>query len=207
LIPLAAQVVIGFVGVMNYRPNVDAVCWFVEQCWPTIHSAFPRATFRIVGRSPVRRVRRLERFPGVQVVGGVDEILTEVRQFEVSVAPMRMARGLQNKVLEAMAAAKPVVLTSKAAEGINARDTEDYFIADTAQETISAVVRLLGDSVEGERVVQNARRFVAAHHRWDDILRGFELIITGAFEREASCTPISAAALTSPPSPVGVASS
>jgi len=193
----AAQVV-GFVGVMNYRPNVDAVCWFVDQCWPTIHHAFSDAVFRIVGRSPVRRVRRLERVPGVDVVGGVDEILTEVRRFQVSVAPMRIARGLQNKVLEAMAAAKPVVLTSKAAEGIGARNAEDYFIADTARETISAVKRLLGGWVEGERVGQNARRFAAAHHRWDEILRKFELIVTCGIEREEPRTQMAVSSVTSP---------
>ncbi len=189
--PKPAAQTVGFVGVMDYRPNVDAVCWFVDFCWPIIRRACPAAVFRIVGRSPVRQVRRLERFLGVQVVGGVEDIRREVAQFDVSVAPLRIARGMQNKVLEAMSAAKPVVLTSKAAAGINAADGEDYLVADTATEIAADIVRLLHDSCERDRIGQNARLFVSAHHRWDDVLRKFELIVTGAVEREAIQKPVS----------------
>jgi len=194
---------VGFVGVMNYRPNVDAVRWFVDQCWPDVRRAYPDAVFRIVGRSPVRRVRRLSRVSGVEIVGEVKDIGDEVRRFDVSVAPLRIARGLQNKVLEAMAAAKPVVLTSKAAVGIDARDGEDYLIADAPAPIARAVARLLRDPAERDRVGSNARRFVATHHRWDDVLRKFELIVVGAVEREAPRTPVALAA--SSPIPTAVA--
>ncbi len=197
--------VVGFVGVMNYRPNVDAVCWFVDQCWPDVRRAYPDAVFRIVGRSPVRRVRRLSRVSGVEIVGGVKDVGDEVRRFDVSVAPLRIARGLQNKVLEAMAAAKPAVLTTKAAMGINARDGEDYLIADTPDRIAGAVVRLLSDPTERDRVGSNARRFVATDHRWDDVLREFELIVVGAVEREAPRTAVAVDA--SSPIPTLVATS
>ncbi len=209
--PPAAQVgrapLVGFVGVMNYRPNVDAVCWFVDQCWPEVRRAYPDAVFRIVGRSPVRRVRRLSLVSGVEIVGEVKDVGDEVRRFDVSVAPLRIARGLQNKVLEAMAAAKPVVLTTKAAVGINARDGEDYLIADTPARIAGAVVRLLRDPTERDRVGSNARRFVATHHRWDDVLRRFELIVTGAVESAEGGprTPVALAA--SSPIPTAVATS
>lgn len=134
---------VGFVGVMDYRPNVDAVCWFVSNCWREIRAACPEAVFRIVGRSPTQRVHKLANVPGVQVVGGVEDVTSEVRRFDVSVAPMRIARGLQNKVLEAMAVARPVVLTSKAAEGIAAGHDEEYLVADRPADIVDGVVRLL----------------------------------------------------------------
>jgi glycosyltransferase involved in cell wall biosynthesis len=98
-----------------------------------------------------------------------------------------------------------VVLTTKAAVGINARDGEDYLIADAPGQIARAVVRLLRDPAERNRVGSNARRFVATHHRWDDVLRKFELIVVGAVEREAPRTPVAVAA--SWPIPTAVATS
>lgn len=176
----ATDPTVGFVGVMDYRPNVDAVEWFVSACWPRIRDACPRAVFRIVGRQPTRRVRTLARADGVEVVGEVDDVQTELRRFAVSVAPMRIARGLQNKVLEAMAAARPVVLTSKAAEGIAARHEQEYFIADRAEDIAETVVRLLRDEARRRWIGLNARQFVAAYYCWERELDKFELIVTGA---------------------------
>lgn len=176
---------VGFVGVMDYRPNVDAVCWFVSQCWPDIRALCPEAVFRIVGRSPTRRIRRLAIIPGVEVAGSVEDVLAEVRRFDVSVAPMRIARGLQNKVLEAMAAAKPVVLTSKAAAGIAGRHAQEFLIADRPSDIVQNVVWLLTDRAERERLGRAARRFVAVHHCWEEALRMFELVVTGVLERTA----------------------
>ncbi len=174
--------IVGFVGVMDYRPNVDAVEWFVRRCWGRIRAACPRTVFRIIGRSPTRRVRRLAAVPGVEVVGAVDDAMAEVQKLRVSVASMRIARGLQNKVLEAMAAQRPVVLTTRAAEGIGGRHGHEYLVADTAPETIRRVVRLLCDPSERARLGQTARRFVAMNHCWKDELRKFELLVTGASE-------------------------
>lgn len=174
---------VGFVGAMDYRPNVDAVCWFVSKCWKRIRRDSPDALFRIVGRLPVRRVRKLSSVPGVEVVGSVESAMAQVQMFDVSVAPMRIARGLQNKVLEAMACRKPVVLTSGAATGIGAKDGEEYLIADRPDEIVRLVTRLLGDPAERERIGQAARRFVAVHHSWEESLRKFELVVTGVLER------------------------
>lgn len=173
---------VGFVGVMNYRPNVDAVRWFVDRCWPSIHRACPEAVFRIVGRSPVRSVRRLGAAPGVRVVGEVADAAAEVNRFDVAVAPMRIARGLQNKVLEAMAAAKPVVLTTAAAEGISACNGRDYIVEDTAQDIAAGVVALLSDASSRVRIGAAAQRFVAIHHCWEAELQKLELIVAGAIE-------------------------
>ena len=174
--------IVGFVGVMDYRPNVDAVEWFVGRCWGRIRAACPGAVFRIIGRSPTRRVRRLAAVPGVEVVGAVEDAMSEVRKLRVSVAPMRIARGLQNKVLEAMAARKPVVLTTRAAEGIRGRHGDEYLVADTPPELIRSVVRLLCDPSARARLGQTARRFVAMKHCWQNELRKFALLVTGASE-------------------------
>lgn len=176
---------VGFVGVMDYLPNVDAVRWFVSECWPVIRSAVPSAVFRVVGRSPVPAVKDLDRVPGVDVIGEVDDAIAEVARFDVSVAPMRIARGLQNKVLEAMACAKPVVLTKGAAEGIDGRHGHEFLVADSPAETADHVVRLLGDATERERIGLTARQFVAANHCWRAELDKFELIVTGELERNA----------------------
>lgn len=176
---------VGFVGAMDYRPNIDAVCWFASVCWPRILAACPGVVFRIVGRSPTRRVRRLASVPGVEVVGGVEDVATEVRRFTVSVAPMRIARGIQNKVLEAMAAAKPVVLTTKAAVGIAGCREEVYLVADQPREIVERVAGLLSDPAERERLGLAGRRFVACNHCWEETLRKFELIVTGATEQTA----------------------
>ncbi len=169
---------IGFVGVMNYRPNVDAVCWFVREIWPIVLGAYPNSLFRIVGRSPTRKVRRLARAEGVRVVGEVQEVGQELRRFDVSVAPLRIARGLQNKVLEALAYAKPVVLTPAAAEGLQARNGEHFLVAGGAAAFAERVIQLLGDEALRGRIGQAGRAYVAAHHRWEEELSKLEDIVT-----------------------------
>ena len=176
---------VGFVGVMDYRPNVDAVCWFVRYCWPRISEAFPEAVFRIVGRLPTRRVRKLTAVAGVDVVGAVADVTSQVLRFDVSVAPMRIARGLQNKVLEAMAAAKPVVLTNNAAEGISARSEREFLVADDPDRIADCVISLLDNPTMRARIGAAARQFVEKHHRWEDELRKFERIITGMLRSDA----------------------
>jgi sugar transferase (PEP-CTERM/EpsH1 system associated) len=173
-------ITIGFVGVMDYFPNVDAVCWFAESVWPTIHAALPGATFRIVGRAPTARVRRLDRQPGITVTGEVVNIADEIGSIDISVAPLRIARGLQNKVLEAMAMGTPVVLTSKAAEGIDASDGHDYWVRDDPAALADGVIELARQPKRRAELGTQGRQFVAAHHRWSDALCTFELLVTGA---------------------------
>jgi len=176
----AAKPIIGFVGVMDYVPNADAVCWFVEECWPAIHRILPRATFRIVGRSPVSRVRRLAAVPGVVVVGEVHDVRRELRRFDVSVAPLRIARGLQNKVLEAMAAGVPVLATSKAAAGLSAGPGRDLIVADEPISMIASSLELCRNDELRTQIGEAGRRYVATYHRWERVLERYELIVTGA---------------------------
>jgi len=176
---------VGFVGVMDYRPNVDAVRWFVQRCWPGIREAVPDAVFVIVGRSPSASVRQLAKVPGVEVTGAVPEIGPVLNRIDVSVAPMRIARGLQNKVLEAMASSKPVVMTPIAEEGLSGESGHEYLVSKSAETLIRDVRRLLRNPDERRRLGEAARLHVAKHHCWEDVLARFELIVTGEVRRSA----------------------
>ncbi len=111
--------VIVFTGVMDYWQNIDAVCWFANEVYPKIKSDVPEARFVIVGRNPDARVRRLADTKGVTVTGAVLDVRPYLKHAHVAVAPLRVARGVQNKILEAMAMAKPVVATTPAFSGID----------------------------------------------------------------------------------------
>lgn len=174
---------VGFVGVMDYRPNVDAVRWFVDRCWAGIREAVPDAVFLIVGRCPVASVQKLATVAGVEVTGAVPEIGPLLARIDVSVAPLRIARGLQNKVLEAMAAAKPVVMTPIAEEGLCGESGRHYLVCKSEETIIRDVRRLLKDPGERRRLGDAARLHVAKHHCWDDVLERFEFIVTGEVRR------------------------
>ena len=164
--PLPHSKRIGFVGAMDYPPNIDAVWHFVKDAWPKIREAEPEATFQIVGRGPTQRVTGLNRCPGVEVVGEVGDVNDSLAGFMVSVAPLRIAQGIQNKVLEAMAAARPVVLSSAAARGISGTNGEHYLVADDADTTAQHVISLLRNHQRAERIGQTARSFVEATFDW-----------------------------------------
>ena len=184
-----APPIVGFVGVMDYRPNIDAVTWFARTCWPGIRSKHPSAIFRIVGRRPTRRVLKLQHTPGIEVVGGVDDVVEEIRRFDVSVAPMRIARGLQNKVLEAMAAERAVVLTPEAAEGIAAAHNRHFVVTSEPSEMIEAICHLLGDPTKRQQIGKSARRLVANNYNWDGEMDRFALLATGS-SQPTSSTPV-----------------
>lgn len=156
-----------FTGVMDYRPNVEGVEWFVSQVWPLIRAEHPDAQFDVVGSRPARRIVELARQPGIHVTGRVDDVRGYVARARVSVAPLRIARGVQNKVLEAMAMAKPVVATPEAAEGIEAEPGRDFVVAADPRTFAASVLALLGDAPRAEAMGRAARACVERHYRWD----------------------------------------
>jgi sugar transferase (PEP-CTERM/EpsH1 system associated) len=109
----ASTPIMVFTGAMDYFPNADAVSWFCQRIFPEIKKSLPGAQFHIVGRNPTRAVRRLARIPDVMVTGSVPDIRPYLAQAAVAVAPLRIARGVQNKILEAMAMGLPVVCSSE----------------------------------------------------------------------------------------------
>ncbi|MEE9296526.1 MAG: TIGR03087 family PEP-CTERM/XrtA system glycosyltransferase [Phycisphaerae bacterium] len=175
----AAGPAVGFVGQMDYLPNVDAVRWFADNVWPEVRSQVPDATFEIVGRSPGRGVRELELREGIRVRGEVEDVRRHVEEFAVSVAPLRMGRGVQNKVLEAMAASRPVVVSSLAAAGIDAEDEKHFVVADDAAAISDRIVKLLRNPVRRSELGRAARRRIEERYSWDREVAKLEALLRG----------------------------
>ena len=159
-----------FTGAMDYWPNVDAVIWFAEEVFPILQARFPGIEFHIVGSRPADQVRVLAGRHGVEVTGSVEQIQPYIRHADVAVIPMRIARGIQNKVLEAMAMARPVVVSPMGLEGIDARDGEELLVAESAQNFADQVGRVLEGDVSGEALGQAARRKVMRDFSWERVL-------------------------------------
>lgn len=177
--PVFPNPLIVFTGQMDYRPNIEAVSDFARNALPTIRETHPETTFAIVGRNPTPAVVELSAMPGVQVTGAVDDVRSWIAGADVIVAPLRIARGIQNKVLEAMAMAKPVVASTAAAEGIDAVDGEHLLIATNVADEAAKVSALLADTEERLRIGQAARAHVMAHYGWDAQLAPLEAILQG----------------------------
>ena len=156
---------------MDYWPNVDAVTWFATAVMPRIAEAVPQARFYIVGMNPTATVSALAG-PRVAVTGKVDDVRPYVQHAKVAVAPLRMARGVQNKVFEAMAMARPVVVSSAVAQGIHAAPLSEFDVAGDAREFSRKVVALMAPAL-GDEMGQQARRRVVNDYDWDARLAKF----------------------------------
>lgn len=164
-----------FVGALDYLANVDGISWFCRDVWPAVHRHFPQATLQVVGSNPGGAVRRLAELSGVEVVGPVPDVRPYLAAASVAVAPLRVARGVQNKVLEAMAMGKPVVATPQALESIDAAPGQEVIRATTAADWQSQLIGLLGDVQECRRVGVGGRRYVEARPAWPQCLARLEL--------------------------------
>jgi sugar transferase (PEP-CTERM/EpsH1 system associated) len=162
-----------FVGALDYRPNVDAACWFCREVWPAIRQRRPEARVQLVGRRPAPAVCRLAEIPGVEVVGQVPDVRPHLAGAAVAVVPLRIARGMQNKVLEALATARATVVSPQALEGLQARPGVDLLSATTPQAWVEAVVGLLDDPVRRRCLGESGRRYVEHYHCWEDCLDPF----------------------------------
>jgi sugar transferase (PEP-CTERM/EpsH1 system associated) len=155
-----------FVGAMDYRPNVDGVLWFTDHVWPAVRRTHPTAAFYIVGRDPVPTIRRLGSLPGVIVTGTVPDVRPYLTRAAVVVAPLRIARGVQNKVLEAMAMGRPVVASPEALNGLNAIVGEHVLAPTNAPSWIKALCRILATPDRHVGLGHSARRHVELRHNW-----------------------------------------
>ena len=158
-----------FVGAMDYAPNVESVRWFAHEVLPGIQRAVPAATFTIVGSNPTRSVRSLGRRVGVEVTGTVDDVVPHLRRACVAVAPLRIAMGVQNKVLEAAAAGLPVVATPGAVSGLDLVPGREVLVAEQAEEFAATVVDLLGNREAREALGRAAREAVVVRYRWEPV--------------------------------------
>ncbi len=160
-----------FSGRMDYFPNQQAVERFCDSVLPLIRQRRPATRFVIIGAEPPPAIRRLAERPGVTVTGTVEDVRPHVRRATVSVAPLDVARGTQNKILESMAMGVAVVCTPLAAKGVDAEPGRHLITASGARETAAAVLQLLDDPARRQDLVTQARQRVLSHHSWESSLR------------------------------------
>ena len=169
-----------FTGAMDYWPNVDAVTWFAEEAFPSIREQVPNALFCIVGRRPAPEVMRLAEQPGILVAGGVPDVRPYLAHAHAAALPLKIARGIQNKVLEAMAMQLPVLATPGAMTGIQAFPGFEPTVSEQAEELADAAVRLLQTARFTDRA---GRDCVLQRYDWDaNLERIARLLETGEIE-------------------------
>ena len=160
-----------FTGQMDYRPNEQAALWAIEKLVPQLRLRYSNALFHVVGRNPTTRLMAQHGLPGVQVWGEVPDVRPFLAAADVVLAPLLIARGVQNKVLEAMAMARPVLLTPDAATGIAAEDGAHWLTSPADPMAMCARLEpLLADPDARARMGTSARRFVLDHHGWEAML-------------------------------------
>lgn len=162
----AQELPLVFTGAMDYWPNIDAVTWFVAEILPRLQQNWPTVRFYIVGRSPTPAVEALAG-PQVVVTGTVPDVRPFLRHAAVVVAPLRLARGVQNKVLEAMAMAMPVVASQECATAIDAIPERDFLTAGTISQFVSQVESILREPARAAAIGTAARQQVLARYSWD----------------------------------------
>jgi sugar transferase (PEP-CTERM/EpsH1 system associated) len=164
---------LAFVGAMDYLPNVDGAVWFAREVWPAVRARHPAAEFRVVGRKPAPEVQRLADLPGVRVLGSVPDVRPFVSSAAAAVVPLRLARGIQNKVLEAMALGRPVVAAPPALAALGTVPGRHLLRAATPDEWVEACCGLLADHGRGNELGAAGRRYVETHHHWESCLEPF----------------------------------
>ena len=162
-----------FTGVMDYKPNIDGVIWFSKKVFPIVREKYKNAQFWIVGSRPSVSVKNLTRAEnGIHVTGFVEDVRPYLEAADICVAPLRIARGIQNKVLEAMAMAKPVVATSGSLLGIvPEREIEIAVSVDRVDEFAGAIIMLVEQPTVAKEFGQKGRAFVERHHDWKNNLK------------------------------------
>lgn len=166
-----------FTGVMNYYPNVDGCLWFAREILPKVRERHPEAHFTIIGAHPSPEIQALERIDGVRVTGFVDSVTEWVHKGAIAVAPLRIARGIQNKVLEAMACGLPVVGTTSATQGVEGVPGRDYLVADDATGLGDHVCDLLAAPERARGLGEAARGFVEENYNWETVFRPLDDIV------------------------------
>lgn len=172
-----------FTGVMDYWPNVDAMTYFADEIFPRIRAQVAEAELVIVGQRPAPKVERLGRRPGITVTGWVPSVGPYLEAAAVFVAPLRIARGIPNKILESMAAGVPVVATTAALAGLAAVPGRHVALADGPDEFAAQTVALLRDTQRRERLGRAARQFVLEHHAWDTHVARLERVLMDVMDR------------------------
>ena len=162
--PVDDEPTLVFTGQMDYLPNVDAAKYFYREILPLVRQEFPQARFVIVGRNPTPELHQC--CPDAEITGEVDDIRPYVRNARVFVAPLRLAFGVQNKVLEAMACRVPVIATSQILSGMETKVGQDLLVGDDPITFAQQICSLLSDDRYRDAVAQAGYEYVHNHHDW-----------------------------------------
>ena len=177
-----------FTGAMDYWPNIDAVTWFVQDMLPALHQRHPALRFHIVGRAPTAAVRALAG-PSVNVTGTVPDVRPYLQHAAAVVAPLRLARGVQNKVLEAMAMGRDVVCARSCVQAIGDPQQVPLWPAESAGDYIDRLCQLLDPAGAGPALGPAARRHVLDHYSWPARLAGLDTALQRACRADLSAQP------------------
>lgn len=191
-LPKSSKPSLVFTGQMDYFANVDGVVHFAREVFPRLRQRFPELELVVVGRSPTPAVRALGELPGVQVTGAVGDVRPFLARAWVFVAPLRIAQGVQNKVLEAMASNLPVVASDRVLAGLSDggfRSGRDLLAASSNEEMERAVASLIEDAAARERLAECARQRLLTTYRWTSNLDRFEELV-GASARPPAGSPL-----------------
>lgn len=159
-----------FVGVMNYKPNADAAIWFAQNVWPQIRQEYPDAKFYVVGKSPTSDVQALNAIGGIEVTGSVPDVRPWLMRATCAIVPLQIARGVQNKVLEAMACGRPVICSQEPLKGLAAVPGVHLLRADSAAEWVTSIQRIFNDQQLQSSLGDSASHWVREHYSWNSAL-------------------------------------
>ncbi len=180
----AREPLVLFVGSMDWEANIDGVDYFCREIWPDVLMEVPGAKFRIVGRNPPARLKRLAS-DSVEVTGRVPSIVQHLHEAMVLVVPLRVGGGTRLKIFEAMAARKAVVSTTIGAEGLDVHDGQDILLADTPKAFAMSIVTLLRDAAK-RKLLETAAARLAANNDWATITTRFEETLVQAMQRSGA---------------------
>jgi sugar transferase (PEP-CTERM/EpsH1 system associated) len=175
-----------FVGRMDYFPNQQAVTRFCADVLPELQRRRPGIRFEIVGADPSPQIRALGKLPGVTVTGSVPDVRPYVTRAALTVAPLEIARGTQNKILESMAMGVPVVCSRQAVGGVDAIAGEHLLAYDTREQLIEATLSLLESPERRAQLAVAGRERVRANHSWPASMRRVDALIASQFERRSA---------------------
>ena len=166
-----------FTGSLGYRPNVEAVLFAAKSIWPRIVAAVPNARFVVAGRDPAQEVRALAGYMNIKVIADVADMKVPIGRSWVSIAPMRSGVGIKNKILEAWACARPVVMTEIATNGLIIPPDHGPLVCRSADAMATNVIRLFADTRERVRLGQSARANVERHFPWAIVAARFDALL------------------------------
>jgi polysaccharide biosynthesis protein PslH len=174
---------ISFIGRMDYYPNQECMLRFCKEVLPRVQAQRPSVKLFVVGADPIPAIRKLAELRGVTVTGSVPDVRPFVRRSAVMVAPLAIARGTQNKILEAMAMGVPVVTSTVAAGGVDVVKGEHLLVADDPASCARAILKVMQDRSERQRLSEAGRARVMSHHHWPNSMRRLDAILGQAMMR------------------------